>query len=301
MKKQGKNIVYGKAVRPNAGIRAWYRAVLRALVDDMTQKVQKNVLRVYKKYEDQIRPQKKAAMDANISSRAEAELRELQHQIEDEFRKKARKIAEQFVSRTSKYADTTTKDSLKGMISEAAWSGFSVKPSKISESMAAVLKASIYENVDLINNLPEKYFNAVAGAVYRNITAGASSDTIKRALQYCGHIAERRAELIARDQSQKAFEALSRERMKGAGITHFEWVATGGGLYPRQLHHTHVNQGGLNHGIYSFDNPPVIQESYVPKTPRGTARGPIRGFPGDLPYCQCVKRPVIILEDKKVL
>ena len=46
MKKQGKNIVYGKAVRPNAGIRAWYRAILRTLVDDMTQKVQKNVLRV---------------------------------------------------------------------------------------------------------------------------------------------------------------------------------------------------------------------------------------------------------------
>ena len=47
MKKQGKNIVYGKAVRPNAGIRAWYRAVLRALVDDMAEKTKKRLLRVY--------------------------------------------------------------------------------------------------------------------------------------------------------------------------------------------------------------------------------------------------------------
>ena len=47
MKKQGKNIVYGKAVRPNAGIRVWYRAVLRALVDDMAEKTKKHLLRVY--------------------------------------------------------------------------------------------------------------------------------------------------------------------------------------------------------------------------------------------------------------
>ena len=47
MKSQGKNIVYGKAVRPNAGIRAWYRAVLRALVDDMAEKTKKRILRVY--------------------------------------------------------------------------------------------------------------------------------------------------------------------------------------------------------------------------------------------------------------
>lgn len=300
MKKQGKNIVYGKAVRPNAGIRAWYRAVLRALVDDMEEKTKKRILRVYRKYQKQILP-RTAAMDANISSRAEAELRELQNQIEDEFRKKARKIAEQFISRTQKYANSTTKDSIKGMLNDAAWAGFTVKKASISESMAAVLKASLYENVALIKDLPEKYFNAVAGAVYRNIASGESSTAIEKALSYCGRIAQRRAELIARDQSQKAFEALSREHMKAAGITHFEWVATGGGLYPRELHHTHVSHGGLNHGIYSFDNPPIIQEAYIPKTPRGTARGPIRGFPGDLPYCQCIKRPVLIMDNKKVL
>ena len=271
MKKQGKNIVYGKAVRPNAGIRAWYRAVLRALVDDMAEKTKKRILRVYRKYQKQILP-RPAAMDANISSRAEAELRELQNQIEDEFRKKARKIAEQFITRTQKYANSTTKDSVKGMLNDSAWAGFTVKKASISESMVAVLKASLYENVALIKDLPEKYFNAVAGAVYRNIASGESSTAIEKALSYCGRIAQRRAELIARDQSQKAFEALSREHMKAAGITHFEWVATGGGLYPRELHHTHVSHGGLNHGIYSFDNPPIIQEAYIPKTPRGTAR-----------------------------
>lgn len=300
MKNQGKNIVYGKAVRPNAGIRAWYRSVLRALVDDMTETTKKRLARLYRKYEKQLRP-RTAALDANISSRAEAELRELQNQIEDEFRKKARRIAEQFVTRTQKYANSTTKDSVKGMLNDTAWAGFTVKKASISESMAAVLKATLYENVALIKDLPEKYFNAVAGAVYRNIAAGETSGAIEKALSYCGRIAQRRAELIARDQSQKAFEALSREHMKAAGITHFEWVATGGGLYPRELHHTHVSHGGLNHGIYSFDNPPIIQEAYVPKTPRGTARGPIRGFPGDLPYCQCIKRPVLIMGNKKVL
>ena len=117
-RQEKRNVIVGTAVRPNAGIRAWYRAVLRALVDDMAEKTKKRILRVYRKYQKQILP-RPAAMDANISSRAEAELRELQNQIEDEFRKKARKISEQFVSRTQKYASSTTKDSVKGMLNDA--------------------------------------------------------------------------------------------------------------------------------------------------------------------------------------
>ena len=58
MKKRNatKNIVYGKAVRPNAGIRAWYRDILVKMVKDMNETVLKRVLRVYKKYQSQIVP-----------------------------------------------------------------------------------------------------------------------------------------------------------------------------------------------------------------------------------------------------
>lgn len=300
MKKRNakKNIVYGKAVRPNAGIRAWYRDVLVKMVKEMNETVLKRVLRVYKKYQNQIVP--KGAMDANISSQEDAELRKLQQEIIKQYQDMARGLAERFVARTNKYSQSTVNESVKGLLNEAASAGFSVTGQAVSKELAATLKAAIYENVLYIKSLPEEYLRDVAGAVWRNIAKGESADVIEKAIRVSGKVCQRRAELIARDQSQKAFEALSRMHMKGAGVDHFEWIATGGGLYPRPLHHRHFDQGGLNHGIFSFDNPPMIQEPYVPKTDRGTAKPAVYGFPGDLPYCQCIKRPVLVLGNKTI-
>lgn len=299
-RQEKRNVIVGTAVRPNAGIRAWYREKLLALTKEMTDTVRRKMARVYGKYEEQILPAK-AAQDANISSRAAAELRKLQNEITKLYAEKADQIAKGFVSKTDQYANRTVRESVKGMVKQNPWVGISVNGSKMTPSMAAVMKAEIYNNVNYIKSIPAEYFQKIAGAVFRNIAEGKSADEIEKALRYTGKIAQRRAELIARDQSQKAFESLSREHMKAAGITHFEWVATGGGLYPRKLHHTHYTQGGLNHGIFSFDDPPVIDEGYTPKTPRGTARPPQRGFPGDLPYCQCIKRPVLVLEKGQIL
>lgn len=117
-RKATKNIVYGKAVRPNAGIRAWYRDILVKMVKDMNETVLKRVLRVYKKYQSQIVP--KAAMDANISNQEEAELRKLTQAIIKEYQEKARGIADRFVSRTNRYSQSTVNDSVKGMLNEAA-------------------------------------------------------------------------------------------------------------------------------------------------------------------------------------
>ena len=297
-KRNAKNIVYGKAVRPNAGIRAWYRDILVKMVKDMNETVLKRVLRVYKKYQSQIVP--KGAMDANISSQEELELRRLQQEIIKEYQEKARQLAESFVARTNRYSQSTVNDSVKGMLNEAASVGFSVTGQAVSQELAATLKAAIYENVLYIKSLPEEYLRDVAGAVWRNIAKGATADVIEKAIRASGKVAQRRAELIARDQSQKAFEALSRMHMKGAGVNHFEWVASGGGLYPRPLHHRHFEQGGLNHGIFSLDKPPMIQEPYHPKTDKGTYKPAVYGFPGDLPYCQCIKRPVLVLGNKVI-
>lgn len=299
-RQEKRNVIVGNAIRPNAGIRAWYREKLLALTKEMSDTVRRKIVQVYGNYEEQILPAK-SAQDANISSRAEAELRKLQKEITKLYADKAEQIANGFVSRTNEYARRSVGESVKGMVKQTPWVGISVNGSKMTPTMAAVMKAEIYDNVNYIKSIPAEYFQRVAGAVFRNIAEGKSSDEIEKALLYTGKVAQRRAELIARDQSQKAFESLSREHMKAAGITHFEWVATGGGLYPRKLHHTHYSEGGLNHGIYSFDDPPVIDEGYTPKTPRGTARPPQRGFPGDLPYCQCIKRPVLVLEKGQIL
>jgi uncharacterized protein with gpF-like domain len=69
--------------------------------------------------------------------------------------------------------------------------------------------------------------------------------------------------------------------MQKIGIKKFKWRHSGGGAHPRPLH-----RNVLNGNIYSFDDPPVIDE----KTGQ-------RGFPGQLINCRCVMISVIEFDE----
>jgi uncharacterized protein with gpF-like domain len=70
--------------------------------------------------------------------------------------------------------------------------------------------------------------------------------------------------------------------MKSNGIAKFEWLHSGGSAIPRTYHYTHYKNGGLNHGIFSILEPPIIDKN--------TGE---RGYPAQLPNCRCVMIPVI--------
>jgi len=90
----------------------------------------------------------------------------------------------------------------------------------------------------------------------------------------------RRARMIAHDQTRKAYNNLNRGRMEKLGLKKFKWLHTGGSAHPRKLHQM------LNGLVFSFDDPPIIDE----KTGE-------RGIPGQAINCRCRMQVVLDLEN----
>jgi SPP1 gp7 family putative phage head morphogenesis protein len=110
----------------------------------------------------------------------------------------------------------------------------------------------------------------------RSITTGNGLQTLVPFIKKHKTITEKRARMIALDQTRKANVALTAGRLRNAGIQHFQWIFTGGGKTYRELHKH------MNGEVYEFSNPPVIQKDPM-----------IRGLPGDLINCRCRLRPVL--------
>lgn len=155
----------------------------------------------------------------------------------------------------------------------------------ISPQMTVAIKAAIAENVSLIKSIPEQYLDRVAGAVTRAMTSANSIKQLAEEIKSYSLMTDRRAKNITLDQVRKVHAALNLLRMQDAGITRFKWMHVGGSVKPRPFHLAD-HPAGLNGGIFSIENPPVIE----PNTG-------ITGFPGQLPFCRCVMQAVIDLDD----
>ena len=73
----------------------------------------------------------------------------------------------------------------------------------------------------LIKSIPEQYFKDVTGSVMRSITTGNGlADLVPEIKKYDGQT-ERRAKLLALDQTRKAYNSINKQRMqslRGASI-----------------------------------------------------------------------------------
>ena len=77
--------------------------------------------------------------------------------------------------------------------------------------MSDVARALFEENVNLIKSIPQHYFTEVTGLVQRSASMGRDVEFLADELHKRYEITRRRAEFIARDQSNKATEAIKRE------------------------------------------------------------------------------------------
>jgi hypothetical protein len=160
----------------------------------------------------------------------------------------------------------------------------------ITPELKQSMQAIIAENVNLIKSIESRYFEQIRGAVNRAILNNGSYSELKAEISKYNGMNMRRAGLIARDQSHKAWTALSMQKMKDAGINGWEWVHGGGVKTPRETHIKTAKQGGINHTIHKTG-----EKAYDPQ--KGVERGIL---PGELPYCRCFARPVILIGDKAV-
>lgn len=172
--------------------------------------------------------------------------------------------------------NTFSQRALNGSLRELS-GGLTISTPDMPKGLYDRLLASTKENVGLIKSIPAEYHQQIQQAVMRSIQSGGTgTHTLIEEIRKIGHSTESRAELIAVDQTSKINAAMNDERLKAVGVRKFEWIHSGGGKEPRELHVEYDGQ------IFDLDDPPVIDK-----------RTGERGLPGQLIKCRCRMRPIV--------
>lgn len=148
-----------------------------------------------------------------------------------------------------------------------------------NQELRDYVEASIFDNVRLIESIPQQYLTQVDSIVMTNVRAGNRPSAIVKSLQKQFNITENRAKLIARDQTAKLNGDLNKMRQTAAGFPYFQWIDSGDERVRDRHEHINDKVTAYGHGIYRWDNPPLSD--------RGT---PI--IPGQDFQCRCIARPV---------
>lgn len=260
----------GTRLNYNAATSDKYVQALSSLVKQMTAQTIREVRKLY-----EAQALDGAAMDANPASQARILTNKLTAKFDSLFGRKAKILAERMVNATDKNSKSSLHASLKTLSG-----GLSLKTNLINQPLKTVITASVAENVSLIKSIPSQFMRDITGVVMRSLTTGQGlADVIPELEKYEG-VTLRRARNIALDQTRKAYNTINKERMQAVGVKRFEWVHSGGGQKPRELH---IQMSG---NIYSFDDLPVIDEN--------TGE---RGIPGQAVNCRCTMVPVVEFGD----
>lgn len=142
-----------------------------------------------------------------------------------------------------------------------------------------VLQSSTWSNVQLIQSIPDQYLAQVQQLVVNNMRAGLRPSSIVNQLQQQYGVTQRRAKMIARDQTSKVQGDLNEKRQRAVGFEYFQWVTSKDERVRDR--HTEIAEKltayGL--GIYRWDNLPLSDKGV-----------PIK--PGSDYQCRCFARPV---------
>lgn len=178
----------------------------------------------------------------------------------------AQRIASEFVQASVKKSERDMKKS----VGIDVFSG--------SKTMQDYLHASAQQNAQLIKSIPAKYLEEVQTLVMGNMRSGMRPGYIEKALQEQFGVTQRRARVIARDQTSKIQGELNRKQQQGAGFTHFRWLTS----HDSRVRHDHdvfehrVTKYGK--GVYLWSDLPL--EKGVPVSP------------GSPINCRCTAIPV---------
>ena len=283
-----KNKITSNRLNYNAGIMSWYTKELQSLVSSMIKECKSELAEIYKKgYPD-------IAFDESISSQARIALNQLYKKYGDKFSDKGKKLAENLIKKTNRYSNWQINQRLKEMLGTNA-KDFVLKGSAITPEKSEIMKAILFENVSLIKSIHNEYFKQITGAVARSIENGEGVKWLAKELISYGAKTERRAQLIAQDQTRKAYTSINLRNFQENNVKRVKWMHSGGSRDPREYHKTPwdgvsgIKDGepnGLDGYIFDIDKPPVIDK----KTGK-------RGYPGQLPYCRCTLAIVLDFEE----
>lgn len=247
------------AVRVNAGIEAWYRRELDALVAEMQTSLVYWLSSTWKANTPEL------AQDATPASALRAAMAKLAARWVRKFNLGADKLAKLFADKSLKYTDSVFQKTLKD-------AGFAI-PFTMTPAMRDVYSAVIGEQVGLIRSIAAQHLTQVETVVMQGVQRGRDLAYIHDELRARYGITKRRAALIARDQSNKATATLNSARQRDLGIRQAIWRHSGAGKEPRP---EHVAADGKK---FDLDKGMFLEGEWV--------------LPGQAVNCRCTAQPII--------
>lgn len=248
-----------RAIHANRGVEAKYRKALESLIKEMSDSAEYWLTAQYRQAPPMM------AEDALPAAEMAARVREVSKRWIAKFNAMADDIAKRFTAGSIKATDNSFQNALK----DAGWA----VDFKMTRAMQDVAKAAVVENVALIRSIPQQYFTDVEGIVMRGYSSGRDLASISQELQSRYGITSRRANFIARDQSNKLNAATTRTRRMELGIEEAEWMHSHAGKQPRK---SHVAANGKRYKIVKGC---LIDGKYI--------------NPGEEPGCRCVSKSVL--------
>ena len=156
-------------------------------------------------------------------------------------------------------AESIASDFVRTQIKTNARGNKSVGIDVFSESqqMRDYLEAATFQNAMLITSIPAQYLEQVQNLVMTNMRAGMRPSFIEKALQEQFGVTQRRAKMIARDQTAKVAGEINKRRQIATGFSYFKWSDS----KDQRVRHRHreiadkVTEYGP--GVYRWDNLPL--------------------------------------------
>lgn len=259
-----RGLLVGEPLAYPAGVAERYRRDLDRLIKQMMAEYRREIGTLWTEYAP-------ITQDASLASQAKIKLAELGRRFDKLFRDAAQTITDRLLGGVDKANAASLKTSLRELSG-----GVTLKTDVMPAALSEMLKASAYENVKLIRDIPTQTALRIEGAVMRSIQQGGEGrKTILDEVMRIEGMEYRRAKFIAEDQSRKIFSAMSVERSKALGIRKARWLHSRGGAVPRKKH---VDFSGE---IFDLDDPPAIGD-------KGQ-----KVLPGTEPGCRCRYVPVL--------
>lgn len=234
----------------------WYRNELLALVRKFRQAVESEVF-----FANEVNLNDSQFTDANKDFDADRFLKAAEKLSKADIDGVAKKIAQGLLIRGNAQNIQEVEKDLKRQ-TRVDLQGYLHNSGKVAEKLEQLTTA----NVQLIKSIHSQYLDKIQAAVIQAQVKGTPTKDLAKQIKEIGGVTEKRAKLIARDQSSKINAALTRARHEEMGVTQYIWSTSG----DERVRDSHAENDGK---IFSYDDPPAT------------------GNPGDQINCRCVAIP----------
>lgn len=250
-------ITFGR-MYPNAGYSAKYRREIRRLIKAMR--------------EDTIRELRMCADDIAMDSKEKVTLTTIMAKL----RKRWYSIFEKRARQMSKWlAETVQKRTRKDIMNQLTKLGMAYQP-HFTATQDAIIAGFVKDSTELIKTIPQDFLRGVQEEMRDMVEKGDAHAIKEMLVDEFDHPfvktveqAERRAELIANDQTHKVTQEFAMDNAKAYGATKAEWIHIPGEKSSRL---THIEMDGKE-----FDIEVGLFDSDVGEFVK----------PAQLPYCRC--------------